>query len=198
MNKVVIVFFSVLFTMGMANTACAERAKRPMKVHKVEELGLEIWTEYSPQWSTELIHRGSKDIFTTQTPANYYPPAAMTYYTFPEMNVAEVDFEAMAVSAVRRAAQNYHVKKAERNKITVTPANYNGLNGFEGTFSGMAHGEPVDVKIFIGNKPGNASVVMQAQTLQGKLPHLSEQLRRAWNHVSYLAPSSTEESAGMR
>ena len=163
-----------------------ERALRPMHIHKVPALGLEIWTEYQPEWSTELVHQGKKPLFIVQSPPLSYPPAAMSYASFPGMQVRPDELKAVATSALRRAARNYRVPAQQRQRLEATPARYGELSGYEGRFSGSAHGEAVDVQVFIGQKPGKWPVMMQIYTLPGKLPHLSEQIRRAWTHVRYL------------
>ena len=178
----------LLLALGL-HAGAQERALRPMHIHKVRALGLEIWTEYEPEWRTELVQQGNKALFIVQSPPRVYPPAAMSYVSFPGMRVRDDEMEAVATSALRRAAQNYQVPAQERERITPTPARHGALSGYEATFSGTAHGEAVDVKVFVGHVPGRGPVAMQVYTLRGKLPHLSEQIRRAWGHVRYLEPA---------
>jgi hypothetical protein len=164
----------------------ADRYKRPMHINKVETLGLEIWTEYEPEWIAELVKQGSKPIYVVQTPPNVYPPAAMSYVSFPTMPIKPDELQAITTSAIREAAINYQVTPEQRNQIQPTAASYNQLTGYQATFTGVAHGDAVDVKVFVGHKPDKGLIAMQAYTLAGKLPHISEHIRRAWQHVDYL------------
>ena len=180
---------SVLLSLSLLVSAGAEgssRAKRPMKIHQVSELGLEIWTEYEPEWPTDIHRKGKRTIFVAQTPLNTYPPAAMSWTTFPTMRIVEGNLKDVATSAIQTAAKNYKVSADNAAKIIPASATYSGLIGYEATFPGVAHGDNVDVKVFVGHLPGKPPVAMQVYTLTGKLPHLSEHIRRAWQNVKYL------------
>ena len=167
-------------------SAHADRAMRPMKIHKLPELGLEIWTEYEPLWITELHYRGKKPIFTVHSPPMVYPPAAMTVVSFPGMAVATDELKDIATTAIAEGAKNYKVPESELAGLHVIPALYGDLTGYEASFSGKVRGDAVDVKVFVGNKPGKGPVMLQIYTLEGKLSHLSEQIRRSWTNVKYL------------
>ncbi len=179
-------FLLALLALQMAPATALEQAKRPMKIHKVEAIGLEIWTEYEPEWSTEVKYNGPKAVFVTQSSRLYYPPVAMSFTHHPGMRVADVDFKEVAEAAIRVAAQNYQVSSEAIAALSASPARYSDLDGYEATFSGTANGDTVDVKVFVGRAPGKGPVSMQAFTLKGKLPHVSEQIRRSWQNVKYL------------
>lgn len=182
-TEILIVFF---LAQQVAQASEPTRALRPMVIHKVQELGLEIWTEADPEWQTDLVYQGDKPIFTAQTPMNTYPPAAMSVVSFPGMVVAEHELQEVATTAIHTAASNFQVTETDIEKITILPVEYSELHGYEGVFSGYAQGDPVDVKVFVGQKNGKGPVSIQLYTLQGKLPHLSEQIRRSWQHIRYL------------
>ena len=175
-----------LLCTALVSPVLTERAQRPMQIHKVSELGLEIWTEAQPEWTTELVHQGKKPIFIVQSPPKAYPPAAMSYVSFPGMRVEAGELKAIATSALRQAARNYRVPQADIDKLRPAAATYSELTGYEAVFSGSANGEAVDVKVFVGHKPGKGPVTLQVYTFRDKLPHLSEQIRRAWQNVKYL------------
>ncbi|MCG7983462.1 MAG: hypothetical protein JAY90_12040 [Candidatus Thiodiazotropha lotti] len=175
----------VIFMLTVDN-AYSDRAKRPMKIHQYSDMGLEIWTEYSPRWITEKHMRGKKPVFVAQTSPNVYPPAAMTIVSFPGMSVTQEEFEDVAITAIKSGAHNYKVSKAAINKLNPTTALYGDLVGFEAKFRGIALGDEVDVQIFVGQKAGKYPVLVQIYTLKDKLPHIQEQIRRSWNNISYL------------
>jgi len=81
------------------------------------------------------------------------------------------------------ASQNY---EGARAGIALKPASYGAFIGYEAEFSAVADTVPVDVRVFFGHQPGKPAVAMQVFTLKGKLPHLSEQIRRSWSNVKYL------------
>jgi hypothetical protein len=172
-----------LFT---SSSAYADRAKRPMKIHNLPELGLEVWTEYEPLWITELRYRGIKPVFTVQTPPMVYPPAAMKVVSFPGMSVAPGEMKGIATTAISEGARNYNAPKKQLSDLLIIPAAYGELTGYEASFSGKVRGDVVDVKVFVGNKEGKGPVMLQIYTLEGKMDHLSEQIRRSWTNVRYI------------
>jgi hypothetical protein len=186
-NRSVIVWylvFSALVVLFADSTEAGERAKRPMKVVKQAEIGLEIWVEYRPAWNYETVNIGRKATLVASSPDNYYPPAVMSYAGFPELRVKNYELEDVARAAIERAAANYQARIGK--DFQLTPATYGTLAGFEGDLSGRVEGVPVDVRIFVGQQDGHWPVSMSIYTLAGKLPHVSEQIRRAWTNVSYL------------
>lgn len=158
------------------------RAPREMRIHRVGALGLEIWVENQPPWEAEVMQGRSLPVFVVQSPSNYYPPAVMTYVGMPSTSGGGQSLEAMSTRAIRRAAWNYGLG-ARRLSIRPEAARYGALSGYEATFDGVANGEAVQVKVFVGQAPGRSPVAMQVYTLRGKLAHLSEPIRRAWNHI---------------
>ncbi|MDX9996147.1 MAG: hypothetical protein RBS28_12565 [Rhodocyclaceae bacterium] len=160
---------------------------RQMVIHKVQELGLEIWTEVEPAWETRLDKSAGAPTFIAETPASTYPPAGMTW-TVPGQQFTAQEFPTAAQGAVYQAAINYGLPAAQAKALPLKTARYGDLNGYESTFSASAGGEPVDVKVFFGHRPGKPAVAMQVFTQKDKLPHISENIRRSWTHIRYLAP----------
>jgi hypothetical protein len=160
---------------------------RPMVIHKVSELGLEIWTEANPEWDIALAPQpgGPRPIFSAETPGQTYPPAGMTW-AVPGVTAKPEELGRIARVALRQAARNYGVTDSDAQRIPMQSATYGELSGFEATFPAVAEEVPVDVRVFFGHKPGKPVVAMQVFTLRGKLPHLSEQVRRSWSNVRYL------------
>jgi hypothetical protein len=175
---IAVVFFSM--------PAHADRVERTMKIHRLSELGLEIWTEFKPLWITEVHYQGIKPVFTAQTPPMVYPPAAMKVVSFPGMSVAPEEMKDIATTAISEGARNYKTSKKQLNDLHIIPAAYGDLSGYEADFNGKVHGDAVDVKVFVGNKEGKGPVMLQIYTLEGKMDHLSEQIRRSWTNVRYL------------
>lgn len=124
--------------------------------------------------------------FVAQSPANYYPPAIMTYVAMPQVGGSTQTFKTLATSAIRRAAQNYGGTAAARLVVRLEEARYGVLEGFEATFDGVANGEEVQIRVFVRHTPGRFPIAMQIYSLRGKLTHLSEPIRRAWTNVRYL------------
>lgn len=171
-------------TAWMLASAQGAQLKRPMRIHKVQELGLEIWTEATPEWDTRLERIDEQSRFVAETPALTYPPAGMTWVSKPHSVFAENEVESAARGAIDRVARGYGVRENSAVKLTAT--HYGELIGFQAEFSASRRTIPVDVRIFLGHKPGRAAVVMQASTLQGKLRHIDEHIRRSWTNVRYL------------
>ncbi len=184
----------LILSVTISQFSHAERYKRSMNINKVQELGLEIWTEYEPEWAAEVVWQGKKPLYIVKSPPQVSPPAVMSYVSFPKLTVASGELKEVATIAIQKAAKNYQVTAKKRNTIQLKPASYNQLNGYEAEFSGTGQGEAVDVKVFVGQQEGKSPVAMQVYTLKGKLSHISEQIRRAWQHVSYLENRDNNQS----
>lgn len=181
-----IALFACFAMVSASVHAQSPRAEREMQIHKVKELGLEIWTENQPPWDTQLLTSGAYPVFVAQSPPHYYPPTVMTYLALPTERIATAMLATTAVTAIRRAAANYGVPAAERILIQPQPARHGQLQGYEATFDGRANEEAVAVRLFVGQAAGKAPVALQAYTLPGKLSHLQEPIRRAWGKLGYL------------
>ena len=162
------------------------RALREMSIHKIKELGLEIWIENQPEWEASLIKIGGLPTFSASSPTNYHPPAAMMFQSFPKEKVPAPLFYEMAKQAIRRASGNWGLNANLARAILVTPQNYGVLEGYEGNFVGLYDAVRMDVKMFVGQSPGRYPVVMWIYTLEGKMSHLGEVVRRSWGRLKYL------------
>ena len=169
-----------------AEPVATTRAQREMQIHKVAALGLEIWVENQPPWEAALNQAATLQTFVVQSPPDYYPPAVMSYLAVPGRSVDDAALPAVALTAIRRAAENYRISPTKRVVLQPQPARYGALSGYEASFDGWANDEAVEVKVFVGHEPGRPPVAMHVYTLRGKLAHLSEPIRRAWTKVRYL------------
>lgn len=158
------------------------RTGRPMIIHRVPELNLEIWTEQDPQWETHLHETAVAATFVAESPALSYPPAHMSWTTLPQMAFQQSDMEAATRGVLYQMALNYGVKPPTHLRAR----QYGDLTGYEATFAAQSEDLPIDVHLFCGHQEGKPTVVMQVVTLRDKLPHLSEQIRRSWTHLRYL------------
>jgi hypothetical protein len=161
------------------------RALREMSIHKVKELGLQIWIENQPAWDASLTNNG-QSTFTAASPKNYHPPAAMLFQSFPQEKVPTAQFENMAKQALRRASANWGLQAAEIRAIPITVQKYGVLDGLEGNFVGKTDEILMDVKIFIGQSEGRFPVILWIYTQQGKMDNLVEVIRRSWSKLTYL------------
>jgi hypothetical protein len=168
------------------HAVAADRALREMQIHKVADLGLEIWVENQPPWDADVMKAVTLPSFVVQSPADYYPPAVMTYISLPRATVNDAALMGVATTAIRRAAENYRVPATKRVVLKPEPARYGQFTGYEASFEGWANGESVEVRVFVGHVPGRFPVAMQAYTQKGKLSQLGEPIRRAWTNVKYL------------
>lgn len=161
-----------------------ERVPRPMRIHHVEALNLEIWTERDPTWEIGLSALQGQSVFSAETPALTYPPAGMTWMSDPSIKFSAADLEGGARGAIHQAARNYGARDVEG--LALRRAQYGELSGYEAQFAGLAHGTRVDVLVFVGHRPSRPAVVAHAYTLEGKLDHIREHIRRSWTHLRYL------------
>jgi hypothetical protein len=176
----------VLLLYGCCFPSCssADSLERPMLIHRVSALGLEIWTEARPEWEVRTATRNGMAMFLAETPALVAPPAGMSWTSHPGIAFAADELREGARGAIGQAAHNYRVRDPYR--LQLRAAVYGDLSGYEAEFTGDAHGVPVDVRIFCGHQLGKPAVLMHAYTLQGKLLQIGEHIRRSWTHVRYL------------
>jgi hypothetical protein len=163
------------------------RSKREMWRRPTPELGLEIWIENQPAWEDELVQVNGQTQLAVQSPDSYHPPAAILYASWPAQRVAEGDeLKWVADAAIRRAGENFGLNKHRSRLIEVAPAVRGALKGYAGEFVGRVEGVDMDVSIFIGQAPGRFPVSVTVYTLKGKMPLLSEVLRRSFAKLGYL------------
>lgn len=169
---------------AIASTIAAAnpRTGRPMIIHRLPELNLEIWTEQDPQWETHLLETGAAATFVAEPPALTYPPAHMSWTTLPQLKFQHDEMEAATRGVLHQMAINYGVQPPKR----LRQRQYGDLTGYEATFQAESDDLPIDVHLFCGHREGKPAVVMQVVTLRDKLPHLSEHIRRSWTHLRYL------------
>lgn len=179
--------FGIFLLISVFSFVLADRVKRPMKINKIKKMGLQIWTEMEPEWRTELMMNGDKPIFVAHTPAYVYPPSGMMWVNYSEVQLSEKDFFDVARSALKTAASNYGISKTSLVNLTVSPATYGVLKGFEVNFEGKLDRKKVDVRVFTGRAGDNGPITMQVYAPLGKIGHIKEQIRRSWSHTSYLA-----------
>lgn len=176
---------TTIFFLCLALTAnAAERTGRPMIIHRLPTLGLEIWTEQDPEWETHLSDRAGAATFIAETPALTYPPAQMSWTTLPQLRFDPRDLQAGAEGALHQVAANHHLQAP--TQIPITSRQYGDLIGYETTFAARSHNIPIEVRAFCGHRPGKQPVLMQVTTLKNKTAHLAEHIRRSWNNVRYL------------
>lgn len=153
-----------------------------MIIHRLPELNLEIWTEQDPEWETHVDDRWVAPTFVAQPPALTYPPAHMSWTMLPHLRFQQDEMEAATRGVLHQMAINYGVSPPK----LLTPRQYGDLTGYEATFQAVSDGLPIDAHVFCGHREGKPAVVMQVVTLRGKLPHLSEHIRRSWTNLRYL------------
>jgi len=177
-----VLFLCVLCSFSWGTSADA--FKRPMVINRVNELGLEIWTEANPEWEVRTDGGNGQPIFIAESPALAVPPAGMSWISSPDVMFSERDMHDGARGAIQQVAFNYGVREPEG--LALQPTSYGQLKGYQAQFSATAHGTPVDVIVFCGHMPGKPAVLAHAFTLQGKLGLISEHIRRSWTHLRYL------------
>lgn len=166
------------------STEATQRVGRPMIIHRLPTLGLEIWTEQDPEWETQLSENHGAHTFSAETPALTYPPAQMTWTTLPNLRFDPRDLQAGAQGALHQVAANHHVRAPTH--IPITNQQYGELIGYETVFEARSQNTFVEVRVFCGHRPGKQPVLMQVTTLKNKAAHLSEHIRRSWANVRYL------------
>lgn len=175
---------TTIFFLGLiAQSAdAAQRIGRPMIIHRLPDLGLEIWTEQDPEWETNLTKHSGAATFVAETPALTYPPAVMSWTTLPQLRFDSRDIEAGAKGTLHQVAANHHAQPPTQ----ITHRQYGDLEGYEALFESKSQDVPIEVRAFCGHRPGHAPVLMQVTTLKNKSAHLAEHIRRSWNNVRYL------------
>jgi len=162
----------------------ADAIERPMLIHRVSPLGLEIWTEARPEWDVHIDFGRESPAFVAETPALSVPPAGMSWTSKPGIAFTAEEIQDGARGAIQEAARNYGLR--ELDQLELRPVSYGDLTGYESVFIGDAHGTPVDVRIFCGHRLGKPAVLMQAYTPKGNLSRIAEYVRRSWTHIHYL------------
>jgi len=166
--------------------AARTQLMREMQIHKMPQLGLEIWTENEPPWETRVVTNGGQATLITESPPGYHPPTVMTYASYQKERVPENMLRVMAIGAIRRASLNFGLTEGQSRSINPAEASYGVLHGYEGVFYGKVGNQLLDVQIFVGQAANQFPVVLTIYTKKDKLQNLSEQRRRAWSKLNYL------------
>ena len=166
------------------STAATNRAGRPMIIHRLPELGLEIWTEQDPEWETYFSRHHQVPTWIAETPALTYPPAQMSWTSSRQIRFTNDELESAARGAIDQVAANYGVRSP--SQIIIKGQRHGELIGYEATFEATSRQIPIDVQIFVGHQPGKPVVAMHVATLRNKLGHLDQHIRRSWGNVRYL------------
>lgn len=187
MRNIIVVFLSLLIFAPLINSEEQTQAKpRLMVKHAESNMGLEIWTEHNPLWYVERRFIGNRPVFLAQTPPQVYPPASMSVISYAKQKTEKDEFNEVASIAIDNGLSSYGLSEIERQQLSTLHQQYGELEGFEVNFKAKVHGFPSDVKIFIGRKEGKGPVLLQLYTLEGKMEHLTEQIRRSWTNIRYL------------
>ncbi len=158
------------------------RAGRPMIIHRLSAMNLEIWTEQDPEWETRLSQSAHALTFTAETPALAYPPTHMSWTISPQLTFKPDELETATLGVLHQMAIHYRTLPPNQ----ISEARYGELTGYEATFQAEPKNIPIEVRVFCGHREGMPMVVMQVVTLKGKLAHVAEHVRRSWTHVRYL------------
>jgi len=158
------------------------RVGRPMIIHRLAEMNLEIWTEQDPEWETSVTRSKQALTFTAETPALAYPPTHMSWTISQHLKFEVHELKQAARGVMYQMTLRYDTQFPQE----IAEAEYGELKGYEATFPAERQNIPIEVRVFCGHREGKPMVVMQAVTLKGKLAHVAEHVRRSWTHVRYL------------
>lgn len=158
------------------------RVGRPMIIHRLTDMNLEVWTEQDPEWETAVKRSTHAQTFTAETPALAYPPTHMSWTISQQLKFEPHELKQAARGVMYQMALRYDAPMPQQ----VVEAEYGELRGYEATFEAERQNIPIEVRVFCGHREGKPMVVMQVVTLKGKLSHVAEHVRRSWTHVRYL------------
>lgn len=181
MKRAVLLIASVC-AISSIDVIAATRVGRPMIIHRLSEMNLEIWTEHDPEWETHLKQGPHSLTFAAETPALTYPPTHMSWTIAPTLKFEPRELESAARGVLHQIATRYRAHPPEQ----ISHAQYGDLAGYEATLQAEVQNIPVEVRVFCGHREGKPMVVMQVVTLKGKLTHVAEHVRRSWTHLRYL------------
>lgn len=182
MKRAALLLIASVCAINSIDVIAATRAGRPMIIHRLSAMNLEIWTEHDPEWETRLKQSPNSLTFIAETPALTYPPTHMSWTIAPALKFEPHELESAAHGVMHQIAIRYRTHLPEQ----VSHAQYGDLIGYEATFQAEPQNIPIDVRVFCGHREGQPMVVMQVVTLNGKLAHVAEHIRRSWTHLRYL------------
>jgi hypothetical protein len=170
----------------MGRNLPTDRPLREMQIHKLKDIGLEVWVENQPPWEAQTVQHNGRPVFTVRSPENYHPPTAMTFASWPEHKVSQEQLKNVAHSALRHASQNFGLTQGQARAMAIRPQQHGVFSGYEAEFVGKLQGMAADVRIFFALQADHPPVVMTVYTLKGKMENLRDVIHRSWDNVSYL------------
>jgi hypothetical protein len=168
----------------MMTQACADRMLREMQGIWVNDGGYEVTLPNDPAWLWQVDQVNNRPVFTAQTPELYYPPVTSTITTYKKVKVQDKkQLKLIADSALEIAAKNYQSKDFDVN--TVKALAYTSLSGYETTFTGIAHGQAVVIRAFVGHNLQFKLISLQAYAPKQKLAAMQKPVEAIWNSIHF-------------
>ncbi|MFV0478354.1 MAG: hypothetical protein ACK5ME_11030 [Parahaliea sp.] len=186
---VICTLLSVL--LGLSAKADEERAKRPFKVTKIPEAGLELYIPARPMWNWEVQPRRNSYAVILSTPAQYYPPTTVEIVSIEGMHIPSQDLPQVAASAletVRKGAAplNPQIKQA------MARATYGDISGYEEVLDLSSEGASFEARSFSGMLPSGRPVSFFAVSAKGQLEHVQPMLRRIIRNIKPLSQQKSD------
>lgn len=173
-----------LFCLFIMTEACADRMLREMQGIWVNDGRYEVTLPNDPAWLWQVDQVKNRPTFTAQTPELYYPPITSTITTYKKIKVEDQkQLKIIADSALKIAAKNY--QSTDFNVKTVKATTYTSLSGYETTFTGIAHGQAVVVRAFVGHTPKFKLLSLQAYAPKQKLAAMQAPVEAIWNSIHF-------------
>jgi hypothetical protein len=190
MKPAIVIFTLALILFGHTlhaetTTAQTDRHLREVQTLSVPALKLKIRAENQPPWETSFNQDSGRPTLIVQSPYYYHPSTVMTYQSYPEMTVASSELPFIAETAIRTGSKHFGLSEGHARALSIVPAQYGAIKGYESTFMGKAQGDQVQVKIFVGQGDHQFPVALTVYTQPSKLPLLKEVIRRNWTNLEY-------------
>jgi hypothetical protein len=176
---------STLSLKAETTTGQTDRHLREVQILSVPSLKLNIRAENQPPWETSLNQDSGRPTFIAQSPYHYHPSTVMMYQSYPEMVVNKSELPLIAETAIRTGSKHFGLSEGHARALSIVPAQYGILKGYESTFTGKAQGHQAQIKIFVGQSEHQFPVALTVYTQPGKLPLLKEVIRRNWAKLEY-------------
>jgi len=181
--RVAVSFFSLIsFTLV---TNADNQPNRPFNIHKLEEVGLEVWVPANPKWELGIDERTTSNAVILKTPPLYYPTTAIEIVFNEKITISESDLLDVATAALKEIRRAVKVEAKDTGQ-KLTRVKFGDIDAYQDQFGVTFEGKSYSMQTFMGVFPSGQTVTMLVTTPVGQINHISVVRDKIFKKLSVL------------
>jgi len=181
--KTAFVFIGLISLALVANAD--NQPNRPFQIHKLEEVGLEVWVPGNPKWVLAIDDRATSNALVLSTPPLYYPVTAIEIILNKNVTVSNADLLTVATSSLEEVRRSANVKPRGQDQ-ELTKVTFGNIEAYQDQFNVDFEGKSYSMQTFMGVFPTGQSVTMLVTTPEGQINDISVMRNKIFKKLSVL------------